>query len=248
MLSDLTKIMMGDDISGRLSARLSGANINPSGFRTALSQSVAKNTGENFINALVYLVADALKHQDDVLIDKGLPPPLKKEVTLLKSFAAMGQVRQISILIEADLMIFSRSQPQKAILLSAKTRLKEVFHIGTMWKILFDMLGDNYCQKKWGLSNERSADAQLIYTFATADMIPRGGTNTQGPDVERDQVRNLIAMDASFFDYVFVSKSDIGHVSSVLNVSNGREALFHTLGLLLDLVEQTYSNQGFSLR
>src|SRR6185503_15231338 len=112
-----------------------------------------------------------------------------------------------------------------AIVVSAKTRLKEIFHVGTMWKLLFDMLDDDYCLDKWGLSGP-TGEIKMRYVFATADNIPAGGKQTQGPDVERAEVRNLIAMDASFFDYVFVSKSGIDHVSPTLNVSLGREALF----------------------
>jgi len=70
-------------------------------------------------------------------------------------------------------------------------------------------------------------------------MVKEGGRKSQGPDVEREEPRNLIAMDASFFDYVFVSKSDIPHVSATLELPD-KEALFHELGCLWNLVEQKF--------
>jgi hypothetical protein len=47
-------------------------------------------------------------------------------------------------------------------------------------------------------------------------------------------------MDASFFDYVFVSKTGISHVSNTLKLSGIREALFHELGCLIDMTEQKF--------
>jgi len=245
LLSNLTKLMLGNDITGQLATRLAAENINPLGFRSALSQGLAKNTGENFINAIVYAVSDSLMDQDEVLVDKGLPPPLREWLTLKKTVVqrASGS-RTLTASIEGDLCVFSRSAPHNAIIVSAKTRLKEVFHIGPMWKLLFDMIGDQYCLQKWGLV-AKSSRPDMLYVFATADMIPPGGTRTQGPDVERREVRNLIALDASFFDYVFVSKQGISHVSPDLNLLGPREALFHELGCLLDLVRQKFAAIGF---
>ena len=241
LLSDLTKLMFGDDISGRLSSTLSGDNINPAGFRSQLSQSVAKNTGENFLYAIAYCLADALSHQDEILVDKGRPPLLKQYLTMHRAvpLANSETDRVVTIDIECDLAVWCRSDPAKAIVVNAKTRLKEVFHIGTMWKLLYDMLGDEYCQQKWGLTPPAKAP-EMRYVFATADMVRPTGTKSQGPDVERDAVRNLIAMDASFFDYTFVSKSGIGHVSSTLDLGADKESLFHELGCLMDLVEQVF--------
>lgn len=244
LLSELTDLIQGQDLSRALKSRLSAAPINESGFRTALSQGFAKNAGENFPNVIVYALADILSDRDDVLVDKGRPPPLQPALTLIRRFeTADGGVREISIPIEADLAIWERANPANAIIVSAKTRLKEIFHVGTMWKLLFDMLDDDYCLEKWGLvANE--ASLEMRYVFATADNIPAGGRRTQGPDVEREEVRNLIAMDASFFDYVFVSKSGISHVSPSLDVNLGREALFHELGCLIDLVDQQFGLSG----
>jgi len=72
-------------------------------------------------------------------------------------------------------------------------------------------------------------------------FILRLRRRSQGPDVERESPRNLIAMDASFFDYVLVSKKGIVHVSESINLSSTKEALFHELGCLVDLVEQKYN-------
>jgi hypothetical protein len=283
--SSLTNLMLGSDISKEIGERLSSLSINPDGFRSTLGQGVAKNTGENFINIIVYAIADFLQGQDEVLVVKGMPPELQVSLTLLKPFQSPGGKRQLFKLpIEGDLCIFARSNPHNAIVLSGKTRLKEVFHIGTMWKILFDMLDDGYCLKKWGLERVESpieAEAalsarvelastaegefwleeppaevepttkaiasagaastkEILYVFATADMIPPGGAKTQGPDVERDAPRNLIAADASFFDYVFVSKTGIPHVSRTVDYPGPREALFHELGCLFDLIEQKF--------
>jgi hypothetical protein len=238
LLSNLTTLMFGNDISGHLSQRLSAANINPAGFRTTLAQGVAKNTGENFINAIAYVLSEHLTGQDDVLVDKGLPAPLRPFLTMMRAFeGSKSGERRLQLVVESDVAIWRKEHPAQAIIVSAKTRLKEIFHIATMWKLLYDMLGDPYCLAKWGIEGPVEPP-EMVYVFATADMIPAGGTNTQGPDVEREEVRNLISADASFFDYVFVSKTGIGHVSAELDLTVGREALFHELGCLLDLVEQ----------
>lgn len=240
MLSNLSDLMEGDDLSAELAERLSDANINEGGVRTALSQGFSKNVGENFINLIAYALADLLEGQDQILVDKGTPRPLKELLTPTKIFEGTTSGRRdIEVKIECDLAIWERDKPECAIVVSGKTRLKEIFHVGTMWKILFDMIGDEHSESKWGL---RTADRELDmqYVFATADLIPRGGARTQGPDVERDDVRNLIAMDASFFDYVFVSKTGIGHVASELDFDGGREALFHTLGCLIGLISQKF--------
>ena len=137
--------------------------------------------------------------------------------------------------------IFLRSDPSKVILISAKTRLKEVFHIGTMWKLLFDTLDDPHCLAKWGLARDSNISvSDMLYVFATADMVKEGGTNSQGPDVDRIKPRNLIAMDASFFDYVFVSKSGIPHVENTIDLTD-RGALFHELGCIVDLIEKKFT-------
>lgn len=243
LLSRLTPMLLDIDLTDHLKGRLLASLVNETGFRTTLSQGQAKNNGENFVNAIVYSLARLLQHQDDVLIDKGTPPCLKSALTLKRTASLASGVASFRVPIECDFAIFSRSNPSNAIVVSAKTRLKEVFHIGTMWKLLFDMAGDRHCEEKWGLTSE-GVTANIEYCFATADMIPPGGKNTQGPDVERTSPRNLIAMDASFFDYVFVSKTGIPHVANTLNYSGEREALFHELGCLVDLIEQKF---GISL-
>lgn len=248
LLSSLTDLLFDVDLSAELAARLPAAKINDAGFRTTLAQAVAKNAGENFTNAIVYALSDALGGQDEVLVDKGLPPHLRQNLTLKRTFhGTTGEPRVLEIPIETDLCIFSRSDPTTAIIVSAKTRLKEVFHIGTMWKLLFDMIGDEPTLKKWGLEAS-NAGKNMLYVFATADMISKGGRKTQGPDVEREQPRNLIAMDASFFDYVFVSKRGIPHVAGTVNLKGGREALFHELGTILDLIAQHFAHLGFQLQ
>jgi hypothetical protein len=242
LLSELTELIQGQDLSAPLAERLSAAPINESGFRTALSQGFAKNAGENFINIIVYALADILKDQDDILVDKGTPVPLRSLLSLSRTVRiSPRKTRDISIPIESDLAIWRRSRPTEAVIISAKTRLKEIFHVGTMWKLFFDMLNDEYCLDKWELTAAARPKARkMLYVFATADNIPLGGKSTQGPDVERAEVRNLIAMDASFFDYVFVSKSGIEHVSNKLRLSRRREALFHELGTLVSLVDQKF--------
>ena len=249
LMSNLTKIMFGDDITSQIRDRLKDENINPAGFRSTISQSVAKNTGENFVNIIVWAIANYLSHQDEILVDKGVPPALKSLIKLRRSFTDItGEERILEIPIECDFCIFSRSNPQNAIICSAKTRLKEIFHIGTMWKIFFDMIDDDYCLSKWNLSKvvPEASTKNMLYVFITADMIHKEGKNTQGADVERDEPRNLIAVDASFFDYVFVSKTGISHVSNTLNLLGKREALFHELGCLLDLIEQKFNREIFS--
>ena len=236
-LDKLTELLFGHNIAAELAERLHPGLVNEAGFRTTLSQGVAKNVGENFVNLIVYALADTLEGQDEILIDKGLPPALKAALTLRRSVPLKTGAMDISIPIEGDLAIFSRSDPLNAVVISAKTRLKEVFHIGTMWKLLFDTIDDKHCLNKWGLSAPAGPDvSRVLYVFATADMVREGGRNSQGPDVERDTPRNLIAMDASFFDYVFVSKTGIAHVENKISLSE-RGALFHELGCLVDLIK-----------
>ncbi len=256
LLSNLTKMMFGQDITAELRARLSSENINPTGFRSTLSQGAAKNAGENFTNAIVYAVADALANQDLIVVDKGLPPGLAALFRLHRNFDDVRRGKQIKmqLKIESDFCIFASQDPTNAIVVSAKTRLKEFFHVGTMWKLFFDMLDDEQLLMKWGLQRDPASSGQsgqnILYTFATADMIQLGGPTSQGADVERDEPRNLIQADASFFDYVFVSKQGIEHVSPTLDLSlktrSSRESLFHELGTLLDLIHQKFAPLGFS--
>lgn len=244
-LSNLTSMLLGHDLAAELRARLSGDTVNPAGFRTTLSQGVAKNVGENFVNVIVYSLADLLANQDRVLVDKGMPLALRRALTFKRIVPLKTGPKEIHIPIEGDAVVFCRGDFLNAIVINAKTRLKEVFHIGTMWKMLFDILGDQQCQKKWRLTRDTNDDvSNILYTFATADMVAAGGKTTQGPDVERTEPRNLIAMDASFFDYVFVSKTGIAHVENSI-VLGTRGALFHELGCLVDLIEQKF---GIDLR
>jgi hypothetical protein len=239
-LSNLTPMLLGHDLAAELRVRLSGATVNPSGFRTTLSQGVAKNVGENFVNLIVYALADLLASQDHILVDKGMPPALRKALTLKRVVPLKTGDQEIHITIETDAAVFSREDCLNAIIISAKTRLKEVFHIGTMWKMLFDVVGDKWCRDKWGLTREANDDVKnILYVFATADMVAKGGKRTQGGDVERKAPRNLIAMDASFFAYVFVSKTGIAHVENKLELGT-RGALFHELGSLIDLIGQKF--------
>jgi hypothetical protein len=240
-LSNLTKMLFGHDLAAELRNRLSADPVNPAGFRTTLSQGVAKNVGENFVNVIVYALADLLANQDRILVDKGMPPALRKALTLKRIVLLKTGAKEIDIPIECDAVVFSRDNCLNAIVISAKTRLKEVFHIGTMWKMLFDILGDKRSQRKWGLTRGVNSDvSKILYVFATADMVAAGGRRTQGPDVERPEPRNLIAMDASFFDYVFVSKTGIAHVENKI-VLGTRGALFHELGCLVDLIKQKFA-------
>ena len=239
-LSKLTDLLFGHDLAAELAPRLNPGLVREGGFRTTLAQGVAKNVGENFVNLLTYALAHLLRHQDEVLVDKGFPPKLKKSLALKRIVPLKTGDREIHIPIEGDLSIFARSNPLNAIAISAKTRLKEVFHVGTMWKMLFDTLDDAHCLSKWQLTPATKESIEdVLYVFATADMVHKGGRNSQGPDVERPLPRNLIAMDASFFDYVFVSKTGIPHVENQIQLGH-RGALFHELGCLIDLIEQKF--------
>ena len=242
ILCDLTKLMSGIDINSELESRLSSGLVNPGGIRTTVAQGVVKNTGENFVNTVVYALAKLLSGQDEVLVDKGAPPVLKESLRIMRSFRGRSEQRKMTLDIEADLTVFARGDPLNAIIVSAKTRLKEVFHVGTMWKLLFDMIGDPVCQAKWGLSATGDT-SRMVYAFATSDSIRSTGRNSQGPDLKPEGVRNLIAADASFFDYVFVSKTGLDYVSTELNLTGGREALFHELGCLVDLISQKFREQ-----
>jgi len=239
-LSNMTTMLFKIDLSAEIEAKWGPELFNSAGFRSSRTQAIAKNIGENFINVIVFALASLLANQDEVLVDKGLPPWLKKSLTLKRTIPLKTGDREIRIPIEGDATIFSRNDHSNAILISAKTRLKEVFHIGTMWKIIFDMLGDDYCKQKWGLEQDGTESVkEMLYVFATADMVATGGARSQGADVERALPRNLIAMDASFFDYVFVSKTGIAHVENSITLDT-RGALFHELGCLVDLIEQKF--------
>src|SRR3990172_210183 len=112
---------------------------------------MAKSRGENFTNAIVYALSDLLSSQEEIVVDKGLPPPLRERLTLHRVFTPAGrESTAITMPIEVDASVFRRTEPTDAILVSGKTRLKEVFHIGTMWKLLFDMIGDARSLAKWG--------------------------------------------------------------------------------------------------
>ena len=50
VLSKLTKLLFGYDLAEELKERLNPGLVNDTGFRTTLSQGVAKNVGENFVN------------------------------------------------------------------------------------------------------------------------------------------------------------------------------------------------------
>lgn len=238
VLNILTKMMLGIDLQSELRARLDAETINDKGFRSALSQGVAKNNGENFVNAIVYCLCRTYEDSDEILIDKGCPPRIKKILHLKRIVPLLSGEKTIEINVECDFAIFSRRNPERAIALSAKTRLKEVFHIGTMWKLFFDTIGDPVSLEKWSLRGH-SSKPQISYCFATADMIPEGGAKTQGPDVPCDSdARNLIQMDASFFDYVYVSKTG-SKIASAVNIrANKKEGLFHSMGCLIDHINQ----------
>lgn len=261
VLNALTEIMFSVDLGPELAGRLSDQVINDTGFRSTRSQGVAKNTGEAFINLMLYGICDALSFQDRIIADKGLPSPVKNAITMKRKITfSTGITKEYEFPIEVDLCIYDREDPSRAILLSAKTRLKEVFHIAVMWKMLFDVIDDAHCKTKWNLTTRNEAGSitpnpssvtattaaggetsNMKYVFATADMIRTTGRATQGPDVERDEPRNLIALDASFMDYVFVSKTGISHVSTSLSLATGRESLFHEMACLMDLIEQHFS-------
>jgi hypothetical protein len=249
LLSDLTRLMLGVGLGKGLAGRLTNKRITEGGFRTTRSQGQAKNSGENFVNLIVYAVARLLAGNDEVLVDKGLPPQLRTALTLTRSVQIDQQASNVRIPIEGDMSIFSRRDPLNAIVISAKTRLKEVFHVGTMWAMFFKMLNEPTLLRKWSISRVSAESTErTIYSFATADMIPPGGRKTQGGDVERGEIRNLIKMDASFFDYVFVSKPNISHVARTLKFEGFREGLFHELGCLIDLIFQKFPESRLNIR
>ncbi|MGA2795875.1 MAG: hypothetical protein ABSE69_20690, partial [Roseiarcus sp.] len=178
-LSNMTTLLFSHDLVAELQKRLALTTVNTSGFRTTLGQGFAKNIGENFVNQIVYSLADLLRQQDNILVDKGLPPALSHALELKRVVHLGNSSREIKIPIEGDLSIFERENPHNAIVVNAKTRLKEVFHIGTMWSILFDMIGDQYCMDKWNLQSNVSGPLDdVLYVFATADMVNAGGNKT----------------------------------------------------------------------
>lgn len=238
VLSTLTDLMLGTDLRTKL-LELLGDRAYDGGFRSALAQGLAKNVGENFTNAIVYGLADLLCDQDEVLVDKGLCAPVKPLVRIQRPIALSHQNENLDVLIEVDFAIWRRDAPDDAIVGSAKTRLKEIFHIGTMWKLFFDMIDDPAAKQKWGLV-AAGPTTNMDYVFATADLIGGKAERSQGPDISDSGVRNMIKFDASFFDYVFVSKSGT-QMSSTLDLAAGRETLFHELGCLVDLTAQKFA-------
>jgi len=77
ILNHLTDILLSVDLKKELSKRLSDET--GSGFRSALSQGLAKNMGENFVDLIVYNLAEGLGNSG-IVVDKGVPPLLKKEM------------------------------------------------------------------------------------------------------------------------------------------------------------------------
>lgn len=241
-LSNLTtEILLATNIKTELMERLSDSSINESGARTQLSQGMAKNSGENFVNLVIYSIAKIFSDNDQVLVDKGTPEFLKKTLHLKRKVELdKNQIKTIDIPIECDFVIFNRSNYKKAIILNSKTRLKEVFHIGTMWKLFFDIAKRKELKEHWNLSGAENID-QIKYCFVTADMIDPSGSKSQGPDIpENKEPRNLIQMDASFFDYVFVSKNN-PFIANKLDIAVQKEGLFHELSCLIDLINQVVS-------
>lgn len=238
ILNNLTKLLMNPDIKRHLK-EVYGDDTNE-GFRSDLSQALAKNVGENFVNLIVYNLASNLR-STGLCVDKGLPPKLKQEMTL--KMDALGG--PIAIPIEGDLCIFRYEDQTQAIVLNAKTRLKEISHIGALWSILEDIAKDESMMKKWGIVPPARKLKDVAYCFATADMIPPGRKKTQGPDIERDKPRNLIRMDAAFFDWFFVSKSGIKHTGKSIGEDLERTTLFHELATIYDLIEHKFKVKVF---
>ncbi len=237
-LSGLTTFMFAQSLDDAL-GYLSQDMINEGGFRSARSQGFAKNWGENFVNSIAYVLARAYQDNPDVIVAKGTPKPLHSRLKSTRLVPLHGSRESISIAIESDLCVFRRDDPERCVIVNAKTRLKEVFHIGTMWALLFDIMTDPVLRKRFGVVAEKPLDRRKArYVFATADSVNTGGARTQGCDVEREAPRNLIKMDALFFDYVFVSKEGIGHVARELDAKRVREAVFHELGCIIDLIDQ----------
>jgi len=238
VLSGLTEIMFAQSLDDALHY-LSTDTINEGGFRSAKSQGFAKNWGENFVNSIVYILALVYESSDSVLVGKGTPKPLKARLDSTRLVPLHGSKEAISISIESDACIFRRDDPERCVIVNAKTRLKEVFHIGTMWALLFDIMTDPVLRKRFGIVADLPLNRRKArYVFATADSVNSKGERTQGCDVERDEPRNLIKMDALFFDYVFVSKEGIGHVATELEPKRTREAVFHELGCIIDLIDE----------
>jgi hypothetical protein len=238
LLSNLTsEILFPVDNKPLLSKRLTDKVGNQTGARTPLSQSLSKNSGENFVNLIVYSLAQFFEDSDNILVDKGTPQFLKEKLFLKRIVRLKDGTREIKIPIESDFVVFSRSNRDKAIIFNAKTRLKEVFHIGTMWKLFFDIAQSEELKSHWGLAGGENISG-IKYCFATADMINPTGKDTQGVDVPTDsEPRNLIQMDASFFDYVFVSKNGAS-IASNLKISDRKEGLFHEMACIIDLAKQ----------
>jgi hypothetical protein len=231
ILNHLTDILLSVDLKKELSKRLSDET--GSGFRSALSQGLAKNMGENFVDLIVYNLAEGLGNSG-IVVDKGVPPLLKKEMEI--EFTRFGQ--RLKIPIECDICIFDWGNPSKAIMINAKTRLKEIFHIGTMWKLIFDISKKKELMEEWGMEGEPRKLDDVLYCFATADLRVAGKERSQGPDIEVQDQRNLIKVDSSFFDFVFVSKpGPIRNVQDTIPRNIERKCFFHNLGAVYDLIE-----------
>lgn len=195
IMNRLTDILLGVDLRQSLEKRLESESTS-SGFRSPVSQGMAKNTGENFVNLIVYNLARSLG-DTGICVEKGTPPRLREESRLERKI--FGE--KLEIPIEGDLTVFEFDNPLNAIMVNAKTRLKEIFHVGTMWKLFFDIASSEELLRKWELGSKARDLDEVLYCFATADLVPPGGTRSQGPDVEVKDPRNLLKVDASFFDF-----------------------------------------------
>lgn len=236
ILNMLTGVLLGVDLREELGARLDDEPISEGGFRTTVGQGQAKNTGMNYENLIVYNLATALEGTP-VAVDRGAPDELEEELTINRT--ACGTDIELGLM--GDIAIFRKNDPLDAIILHSKTRWKEVVHIDVMWKLLFDIASDEELAEQWNLEVDSNELDDVLYCFASADSVPPGGRNTQGPDIPNDGMpRNLICADASFFDFVFVSKPDISYTEESIPPTLEREALFHELGAIHDLVEHKF--------
>ncbi len=212
--------MRSCDITPELAKKHSQETAN-GGVRTSLSQSVVKNIGEHFVNLIVYGLADLLKYQDEILVVKGCPAPLRSMLTVTRQVSTLTVEKQLTVPIEVDMAIFRRSDPTDAILVNAKINFKTA-KLSVNERKNFDALRS---------SSAGGVASNMLYVFATADT---------GSELDRQKIRNDTEIIGSYFDYSFVAKTDNEHVASNLAYGGRKESLFHELGCLMDLIQQKF--------
>lgn len=134
----------------------------------------------------------------------------------------------LTLPVEADITIL-RPSDMTAVVLSAKTTLKERLHIAVMWRLVLEAAKDPGWSARLGIKPVPDIEVlrRLRYCFVTADLGERGDLLSP---------RNLIKADASLFDCFFAARDDLPHLERVIGV-DGRKAIFYRLSAIYEYLQ-----------